>query len=72
MCDHNRDVSLQRFAACNCRAYMDRLVPLVRSRKYDLTAIITHRLPLCAEAYSLFDDKRDGCIKVVFDPWAEV
>jgi threonine dehydrogenase-like Zn-dependent dehydrogenase len=50
---------------------MDRLVPLVRSRKYDLTAIITHRLPLQSEAYRTFDAKSDGCIKVVFDPWAE-
>ena len=50
---------------------MDRLVPLVCSRKYDLASIITHRLPLCADAYELFDSKRDGCIKVVFDPWLE-
>lgn len=53
---------------CPARHYMDRLLPLVRSNKYDLTAIITHRLPLCAESYDIFDKKRDGCIKVVMDP----
>lgn len=50
---------------------MERLVPLVRSRKYDLTAIITHRLPLHAQAYEMLDCKLDGCIKVVMRPWEQ-
>jgi threonine dehydrogenase-like Zn-dependent dehydrogenase len=56
---------------CSARHYMDRLLPMVMSRRHDVTAIITHRLPLQAEAYELFDKKRDGCIKVVMDPWRE-
>ncbi len=49
------------------RAYMERLIPLVQKNKYDLTAIITHRWPLNrgVEAYQIFDEKKDGCIKVV-------
>lgn len=34
--------------------------------------LVTHRLPLerAADAYEMFRDKRDGCIKVVLDPAA--
>lgn len=49
---------------------MDRLLPLVLEKKYDISSIITHRLPLTPEAYELFDAKRDGCIKVVMQPFA--
>jgi threonine dehydrogenase-like Zn-dependent dehydrogenase len=35
----------------------------------DLTPIITHRLPLNPEAYTVFDSKKDGVIKVVMNPW---
>jgi uncharacterized membrane protein YgcG len=50
---------------------MDKLLPLVQSKKYDITAIITHRLPLdqdAPRAYTMFDQKVDGCIKVVLVP----
>lgn len=50
---------------------MDRLLPLVQSGKYDITAVISHRLPLSAgpEAYRMFDSRAEGCTKVVFSPW---
>ena len=46
---------------------MEELIPVVQSRKYDLKSVLTHRLPLAdgAEAYALFDEKRDGCVKVI-------
>ncbi len=49
------------------RAYMERLLPLVRSGKYDLGALISHRLPLAegARGYDLFDRRLEGCTKVV-------
>lgn len=36
----------------------------------DLSAIITHRLKLEAapDAYKTFQDKKDGCVKVVLTP----
>ena len=55
-----------------CRHYMDRLLPLVQSRKYDLAAaVISHRLPLSAGpgAYRMFDRREAGCTKVVLRPW---
>lgn len=59
---------------CSARAYMERLLPLVRARRGgpDIAAVISHRLPLSAgaEAYRMFDGKAAGCTKVVFDPWA--
>lgn len=59
-----------RAGRCPARAYMDRLLPLVQSRKYDLGALISHRLPLeqGPEGYDLFDRRVPGCTKVVLFP----
>jgi threonine dehydrogenase-like Zn-dependent dehydrogenase len=57
-----------RIGRCPARSRMEGLLPLVRRRREDLAALITHRLPLAegAAAYALFDAKRDGCLKVAF------
>jgi threonine dehydrogenase-like Zn-dependent dehydrogenase len=49
------------------RAYMEKLLPLVRSGKYDLGALISHRLPLAEgpRGYDLFDRRLEACTKVV-------
>lgn len=49
------------------RAYMERLLPLIRSGRYDLATLISHRLPLVEgpRAYDVFDRKLEGCTKVV-------
>ncbi|HYN23075.1 MAG TPA: alcohol dehydrogenase family protein [Thermoanaerobaculia bacterium] len=59
-----------RAGRCPARAYMDRLLPLIASRKYALGALISHRLPLedGATAYDLFDRRAAGCTKVIFTP----
>lgn len=59
-----------RIGRCPARSLMEDLLPLVRRRRDDLAALITHRLPLAdgREAYRLFDERRDGCIKVAFAP----
>ncbi len=59
-----------RIGRCPVRSVVEDLVPLVRRRRDDLAALITHRLPLAQgpEAYALFDSKRDGCLKVAFLP----
>ncbi len=51
---------------CPARYYMERLLPLVQKNKYDLSSIISHRIPLSegVEGYRIFDRKLDGCIKV--------
>jgi threonine dehydrogenase-like Zn-dependent dehydrogenase len=59
-----------RIGRCPARRYVPELLPLARTRAADLAALFTHRLPLEAgpEAYRLFDEKRDGCVKVALLP----
>ena len=59
-----------RVGRCPARHLMPRLLPLLRSRKYDLASVLSHRMSLDrgAEAYALFDKKEDGCTKVVLTP----
>ncbi|MFQ5744755.1 MAG: zinc-binding dehydrogenase, partial [Acidobacteriota bacterium] len=55
---------------CPARHYMERLVPLVQSRSDELAAVISHRLPLedGARGYEIFDNKLEGCTKVILEP----
>ena len=52
--------------------YVPRLLDFIRNGKIDPTFVVTHRLPLsqAAEAYDMFRNKREGCVKVVLDPAA--
>ena len=54
-----------------CRHYMDRLLPLVISKRHDIAAVVSHRMPLseAAAAYQLFDGRSGGCTKVVMRTW---
>lgn len=50
--------------------YTGHLLDRIIKEKIDLTYIITHRMPLAdaPRAYQLFNDKVDGCVKVVLKP----
>ncbi|MBL9209146.1 MAG: glutathione-dependent formaldehyde dehydrogenase, partial [Opitutaceae bacterium] len=50
--------------------YLRPLLERVEKKQIDPSCIITHRVPLtqAAEAYAMFAEKTDGCIKVVLDP----
>jgi threonine dehydrogenase-like Zn-dependent dehydrogenase len=52
---------------CPARFMMSELVPLVQEKKYDVTSIISHRLPLSegVAGYNIFANKKDNCLKVV-------
>lgn len=54
---------------CPARYYMERLIPLVQKKKYDLSSIISHRLPLAEgiRGYKIFAEKLEGCTKVVLE-----
>lgn len=56
-----------RTGRCPARAYVDRIVPVVRDKGLDLEAMISHRMPLTEgpAGYEIFDRKLDGCTKVV-------
>jgi len=52
--------------------YVPKLLDLIREGKIDPSFVVTHRMPLtqAPQAYEMFQEKRDGCIKVVLDPAA--
>ncbi len=55
---------------CSARFYMQKLLPIIQKNTLDLTRVITHRASLShgPEAYRMFDNKADGCLKVVLQP----
>ncbi|RUS20986.1 chaperonin 10-like protein [Endogone sp. FLAS-F59071] len=60
-----------RSGRCPSRAMMERLLPVVEQRRYDLAGVISHRVGLteAVEMYANFEGKVGGCTKVVFKPW---
>jgi threonine dehydrogenase-like Zn-dependent dehydrogenase len=52
--------------------YVPELLQYIREGKIDPSFVVTHRVPLsdAPNAYQMFRDKKDGCIKVVLDPAA--
>ncbi len=59
-----------KIGRCPARHYMERLVPIVQEKRYDVTSVITHRIKLSegVQGYRTFDSKADGCMKVVMQP----
>ena len=59
-----------RVGRCPARRLAAELLPLVRRRNFDFTPILSHRLGLDdgVEAYRVFDEKLDGCIKIALIP----
>lgn len=51
--------------------YTQPLLEMIEQGKIDPSFVITHQLPLdsAPEAYATFNEKQDGCIKVVLKPW---
>lgn len=65
----NKGLTL-RMNQANCKRYMPHLLEHIREGRIDAKGIISHRIPLehGDEAYRLFDDKLDDCIKCVLIP----
>jgi len=55
---------------CPARYYMEKLIPMVQKKKYHLTGIFSHRLPLAegVRGYKIFAEKLEGCTKIVLRP----
>ena len=55
---------------CHAHKYLKPLLGRIQDGEIDPSFVITHRLPLDAapEAYRMFRDKQDDCIKVVLKP----
>ncbi len=58
-----------KIGRCPARYYMEKLIPIVLNKKYDLACVFSHKMPLKdgAEAYRIFDKKQDGCMKVLLE-----
>ncbi len=61
---------IMQFGQAQTHMYIDECFEMVRSGKVVLDDIITHRLPLskASEAYDMFKQKTDDCVKVVLKP----
>ena len=59
-----------KIGRCPARYYGEKLMPLVEKKKYDFSSIISHRMLLSqgVEGYSIFDQKRDNCTKIILIP----
>jgi threonine dehydrogenase-like Zn-dependent dehydrogenase len=65
----NRSLTI-RSGQAHVHRYMRPLLERIQNGEIDPTFIVTHRLPLDAapEAYAMFNDKQDECMKVVLRP----
>jgi threonine dehydrogenase-like Zn-dependent dehydrogenase len=65
----NKGVSIRQ-GQTHVQRYLRPLLGLIEDGRIDPSCVITHRIPLshAPEAYAMFADKKDGCIKVVLDP----
>ncbi|MEW6252389.1 MAG: hypothetical protein AB1716_17255, partial [Planctomycetota bacterium] len=63
----NKGLTL-RMGQAHVPRYMRPLLERIQDGQIDPSFVVTHRFGLDAapEAYKLFHDKRDGCVKVVF------
>jgi len=54
-------------------ACIDKLMDLVAAGRLSAEDLVTHRLPLQEgpDAYRVFNNKSDDCLKIVLKPWAE-
>ena len=64
---------IMRMGQTHMMRYMQPLLERVQKGEIDPSFVITHRLSLeeAPQAYKIFRDKEQACIKVVLDPWKE-
>ncbi len=61
---------IMQFGQAQTHVYIDQCFEMVRTGKVVLDDIITHKLPLtkASEAYAMFRNRTDDCVKVVMKP----
>ncbi len=59
-----------KIGRCPSRFLMDRLVPVVQKKKYDMASIFSHRMQLSEgrNGYEVFAGRKDNCLKVLLHP----
>ncbi|WP_055666939.1 zinc-dependent alcohol dehydrogenase [Desnuesiella massiliensis] len=65
----SRNITL-KMGQCPANSYIDPILKLISTGKFDATDIITHKLSIDKgeHAYRIFDSKDDNCIKVILKP----
>ena len=65
---YNKNLTF-KVGRCPARFLIEKLLSVVVSGKYDYGAIISHRLELKdgVDAYSMFSNKSDNCVKVLLN-----
>ena len=60
-----------RMGQTHVQQYAGKLLERIENGEIDPSFVITHRLRLddAPEGYAMFQEKRDGCIKIVLNPW---
>jgi threonine dehydrogenase-like Zn-dependent dehydrogenase len=55
---------------CPARSMMDELIPVVQSKTYPIERVLTHQMKLAdgADAYDIFANRKESCLKVVLEP----
>jgi threonine dehydrogenase-like Zn-dependent dehydrogenase len=63
---YNKNITY-KVGRCSARFYIEKLIPIISGNKFPVLSIFTHRLSLAqgVEAYGLFANKRDGCVKLL-------
>ena len=59
-----------RIGRSPARHYMEPLLEMIREKQFSFEGLVTHRLSLSegAKGYEIFEQKQEGCIKVVLYP----
>jgi len=65
---YNKNITYKS-GRCPARSLMETTLPLIAAHGPLLSSLITHRMKLAdgAHAYEIFDQKKEGCIKVLFE-----
>jgi threonine dehydrogenase-like Zn-dependent dehydrogenase len=65
----NRSLTI-RTGQCHVQRYLQPLLNRIQNGEIDPAFVITHRMPLdqAPQAYAMFKEKQDNCIKVVLKP----
>ncbi|CAN5543076.1 alcohol dehydrogenase family protein [soil metagenome] len=59
-----------KIGRCPARFLMEQLIPVVQSKRYNLTSVFSHHMKLSegVTGYDIFANKKDNCLKVLLQP----
>ncbi len=59
-----------KIGRCPARHLMERLIPIVQKKKYDISSVFSHHMKLSegVKGYDIFANKKDNCLKVLLTP----